>query len=908
MNQSLRRPAWGKFRSIIDFHRLEHHCADVAACFEALLRDRVLRHRFIQASGTGDICPVTASRLAVLAFLHDVGKLNCGFQFKVFDRDDLPPDPPPRAGHCGQEVFWCFQQERICEAIGLYTMFDEWGEGFEPLFLASLSHHGRPPLQPRSGDGPSALWEPFAGYDPQAAATLLGERIRAWFPDAFVHGPSLVDSAAFSHLFAGIVALADQTGSVEEFFCFEPAPDPTYMVRARERAARAVERRNLTRAVWSESTAPTRFQDLFDHPEPRPLQSAVQDAPLDQRLLILESETGSGKTEAAVLRFSALWHAGLVDGLYFAVPTRAAAKQLHGRVLHGLRNLFPAEMNVETVLAIPGYHIAGEARGRTVERPFPRLCGDRVEVPMYDLLVDSLIRARLVDGTVRGLSLPEVYAALVADRISAFPALRPHQRHSWHAFLAQLATVAIHHAGRDSMPGSAREWCTLLLKLTSEYPDHAPWKLLVDDPAQPAFMQCPAPAGLGSYRGSMMTPDDLDILVTSKNHDIKQTVARNAALEDWVFALIDLQTMAGFLGAGNYQIARMNGGFSARPCVGFAPAGGGLGAHVCCDVERMLAGRDAVMASYEDYYRTDPGLALVWLVPWDGTGSLDLRELDPYFIEICRRVRLVSMNGSVGARRAPSKAPRIQAKMAGGDVGDFWTPVRREDSKALSLSSVGFRYDRLQSLILDERMFLHPPSMMVAGQKHQRWRLVARGVAAGQGKTEGYHERSDIVFGDLTARAFGRRDRKNVLAEIAKAQLEEIEEVTKALRFGIAVAASGGRNADQLTKSNRVHANTYARRIDTVADARFFAALEDRFAAQDSVTANSCRGAFARHLIDAAWDLLQEAIETVPCPAIQRPRARARATTAFWGRLRRAKSVFSDQPEVFAAEESTDVA
>ena len=39
----------------------------------------------------------------------------------------------------------------------------------------------------------------------------------------------------------------------------------------------------------------------------------------------LESETGSGKTETAVLRFAALWRAGLVDGLYFAVPTRAAA-------------------------------------------------------------------------------------------------------------------------------------------------------------------------------------------------------------------------------------------------------------------------------------------------------------------------------------------------------------------------------------------------------------------------------------------------------------------------------------------------------------------------------------------------------------------------------------------------------
>ena len=38
--------AWGKFESPDRFHRLEHHCADVAACFEALVRDPLLRDRF----------------------------------------------------------------------------------------------------------------------------------------------------------------------------------------------------------------------------------------------------------------------------------------------------------------------------------------------------------------------------------------------------------------------------------------------------------------------------------------------------------------------------------------------------------------------------------------------------------------------------------------------------------------------------------------------------------------------------------------------------------------------------------------------------------------------------------------------------------------------------------------------
>ena len=61
-------------------------------------------------------------------------------------------------------------------------------------------------------------------------------------------------------------------------------------------------------------------------------------------------------------------------------------------------------------------------------------------------------------------------------------------------------------------------------------------------------------------------------------------------------------------------------------------------------------------------------------------------------------------------------------------------------------------------------------------------------------------------------------------------------------------------------------------------------------------------------MIAVAETLLHEAVTAVPCPAIRRHRARARATSAFWGRLRRPQSVFSDQPEIFDAKEASNVA
>ena len=527
---------------------------------------------------------------------------------------------------------------------------------------------------------------------------------------------------------------------------------------------------------------------------------------------------------------------------------------------------------------------------------------------MFNLLTDPLIQVRLTNGTSATMSLPEVYEALSADRIAAFSALRPHQRHAWHAFLAQLGVIAARRSGAATPPRRAGEWCALFRNLTPGFTADEPWRLIVDDPAQPAFMQCPAPRGLGQYRGRMTTPDDLDILVTAKNHDIKRTVAVGCAPDDWMLALIDLQTMAGFLGAGNYGIARMNGGFSARPCLGLAPADGGLGAHLFSDMQRMLTGRTSLLNNHPEYFDPEGGLALLWLEPWDGTAALDLRQLDPFFIEVCRRVRLRVKNGGIVAWTAASKAARVAAKDAHGNVGDFWTPVSVKDANALSLSSVGFRYDRLAKLMFDGQSYRLPPAMQVDSTRSGRWKVVARGVAGGQGKTEGYHERGDIAFDNRTIAALGRQAGRDALGEISKAQIEEIEEVEKALRFGIAVAASGGKPAEDLAKTDRMHANPYARRLDDTADAEFFSALDRRFVAADDDERAAARAEFVRDMIGTAHALLDEAIDAVPCPAMWRYRARARATSAFYGRLRRPRSVFSDQPEIFEAQEAHNAA
>ena len=361
--------AWGKFDEASGrIHRLEHHCADVAACFEALLREPVLRARFTQAAGVAHFTDTTAARLAFLAFVHDFGKLSVGFQFKVRRPNAPARRAPGLAGHIGAALL-CFDNSDICELLGLHEIVDAWGDGVLPLLYAALAHHGRPARRPtRTGGGPPELWRPFAGYDPRETAKLLSERGRAWFPRAFDSGPPLPVAPALAHLFAGVVTLADQLGSDKGAFEYEPHPDPHYIDRARRIAVEAVRGRGFERACWSANAFVADVRTLFGHVKARPVQGAVSTAALDRPLLIVESETGSGKTEAAILRFAALWHAGRVDGLYFAAPTRAAAKELHDRISRALNRLFPSAARVQTVLAVPGYIVAGSAEAQPLGR------------------------------------------------------------------------------------------------------------------------------------------------------------------------------------------------------------------------------------------------------------------------------------------------------------------------------------------------------------------------------------------------------------------------------------------------------------------------------------------------------------------------------------------------------------
>jgi CRISPR-associated endonuclease/helicase Cas3 len=106
------------------------------------------------------------------------------------------------------------------------------------------------------------------------------------------------------------------------------------------------------------------FVTLFAVPTPRLIQQRATTP--TARCVVLEAETGSGKTEAALWRFVHLFTQGVVDGLYFALPTRVAATQMFGRIKKLRDALFPGEDRPAVVLAVPGQVGADNARGHNL--------------------------------------------------------------------------------------------------------------------------------------------------------------------------------------------------------------------------------------------------------------------------------------------------------------------------------------------------------------------------------------------------------------------------------------------------------------------------------------------------------------------------------------------------------------
>lgn len=488
---------------------------------------------------------------------------------------------------------------------------------------------------------------------------------------------------------------------------------------------------------------------------------------------------------------------------------------------------------------------------------------------MYNLTHDRFIRTDLTDGGPVRLSLPELFEALRADRVSGFPALRPHQRASWHMLLAQLGAIASYRSG--SRPETAADWADALLGLA---PAEA-WELVGEKDEAPAFLQPPMS---GPYKDLIRAADAIDVLLTSKNHMVKAAQAVNAEPDVWLFALVSLQTMQGGLGVGNCGISRMNSSYGSRPFVGIAPPGG-VGAHVMRDVEMMLEARADLI---ERTGLCEEGHELLWTLPWDGTTQLRFESLAPWYVDVCRRVRLRRDARGIFAERENSTKPRVDMTGRNGITGDHWAPIGLKEQKLYTADARGFNASVACALLLPsggERRFSLPDAMRLLPSDREMT-VQMRVLVRGQGKTEGYHER-EIPFRRRAVSLLQTAEGTGQLADLARDHLTELDEISGAIRYGvIGFCAAGDR--DLMRKPSKA----VARQADTLAgpiraaflaeaDALFFDRIQDRLDAP-GIELDQIRG-----LIERARELLLPAMETFPVPSVKRLRSLVAGERAF---------------------------
>ena len=357
---------WGKLHPDYpekkNWHPLLAHSADVAAVTESLLERTILRDRLASLIGWEDLDPVHIARLSALAAIHDAGKVNHGFQEQARGNAWNP-------GHVAPIVRVLASRKHVDRLLGPLRIEEMLDDGWftsalscTHYMIATWSHHGRP-VSPRKGNFDLKLWrEDHDARNPIAKLGEIGDAAREWFPKAFENsGDPLPDVPQFQHAFNGVLTLADWLGSSGEYFDFlEEGEDPW------EQAEKGMEKA-LTRLALDPSaprnslTTTVGYDRVLKNPDwnPRPVQRAVRNLDIQQdgSLAILESDTGSGKTEAAIACFFQLYQEDLVDGMYFAVPTRSAATQLYDRVDETVERVFPDDgpKRPPVVQAVPGY-------------------------------------------------------------------------------------------------------------------------------------------------------------------------------------------------------------------------------------------------------------------------------------------------------------------------------------------------------------------------------------------------------------------------------------------------------------------------------------------------------------------------------------------------------------------------
>jgi CRISPR-associated endonuclease/helicase Cas3 len=299
------RDAWAKTDLGTVAMRLPTHCSIAGSVGRTL----VLRDQYSWSAG-----------LPVMAACHDVGKCSAPFLSQSTSwMEGFGMEALVERWRRSKIRHECFTQASIAEIL------EERGL---PSSAAQIlgAHHG---LWQMADLGELDLREWRVFFKAQRVA--LVELLESEFGPL----PAETFSDTQARYLAGAVSVCDWIASNPDFF---PYGDD-YPEQLRDQlAAKAISRIGLTPAPFKSGLM---FEECFGF-TPNDMQRATADLPLDRGLYLIEADTGSGKTEAALFLAYRLIAAGAAHGIYFALPTQLASNLILRRVQKALRKFSPS--------------------------------------------------------------------------------------------------------------------------------------------------------------------------------------------------------------------------------------------------------------------------------------------------------------------------------------------------------------------------------------------------------------------------------------------------------------------------------------------------------------------------------------------------------------------------------------
>ncbi|MEU3273290.1 CRISPR-associated helicase Cas3' [Saccharomonospora sp. NPDC006951] len=332
--------AWAKAWKKTGPHPLVCHAIDTAAVAEVLYD--VLLGPGVRVALEAELAPLGDVRrwVAFLCGLHDIGKATPIFQSMRPEVAEqfLGPEVRPLLDklHPHARDGAVRTPHGTLTAVHLSQCLDEWGARAElrdalayglgghhgHLMSANAvqharlksAHHGRRPwyrLRSRVVSEVARLWG-------------LGDPAKADWRSASLSVPGMVG-------IAGLASVSDWIASDTDNFKYAELPLTdldAYTAKARQNAEEALKKLRWKRWVPPRNTS---YSALFGEP-PRPLQRKVEELVENRTepgVLVVEVATGEGKTRAAFQAAATLVRNLGLSGMYFALPTRATAAQVH---------------------------------------------------------------------------------------------------------------------------------------------------------------------------------------------------------------------------------------------------------------------------------------------------------------------------------------------------------------------------------------------------------------------------------------------------------------------------------------------------------------------------------------------------------------------------------------------------